>query len=48
MTSRYLRALMSCAATAFAQDLYNRAFQVKYDATGIHSLKRTADVQEAT
>ena len=39
-------ALSATAQPAKADDLANRAFQIKYDASGITSLKRTGDVAD--
>ena len=41
-----LLALALSAASATADDLSNRAFQIKYDGSGITSLKRTGDVAD--
>lgn len=41
-----LLATTALVPAASADELSNRAFQVKYDATGITSLKRTADVAD--
>jgi hypothetical protein len=38
--------LAACPARTAADDLSNRAFQLKYDASGITSLKRTGDVAD--
>src|SRR3954466_5344275 len=48
---RFLRmqlaaALVAMAVPAAAQDLSNRTFQIKHDASGITSLKRTGDVAD--
>jgi hypothetical protein len=43
----YVALLLCAAATpAAAQELSNRSFQIEYDASGIRSLKRTADVHD--
>jgi hypothetical protein len=41
-----LIASAALASPAVAQDLSNQAFTIQYDATGIKSLKRTADVHD--
>ena len=48
MVSRVLilAAALAAALPAAADDLANRAFQIKYDASGITSLRRTADVAD--
>ncbi|HET7618406.1 MAG TPA: hypothetical protein VFK20_07850, partial [Vicinamibacterales bacterium] len=39
-------ALLAVPAGASADDLSNRAFQIQYDESGIHSLRRTNDVHD--
>jgi len=49
MVSRVAALIVAAAgavSTASAQDLANGAFRIRYDATGITSLKRTADVAD--